>query len=151
MKFGKRKPDSFCHDSYGGNELLPVSKPTKRLCYPGLVKCLLFAQEIDEKFWLHRTSNTMHTLGSMTSLCCVDKKGLLSWPNPTAEKVFFFKNPSNTPDLSSTESLYQSSSSISKMEKQKSQKQMGHYGAHLLPDDDHSVKTGPHYLGNCKL
>lgn len=25
-------------------------------------------------------------------LCCVDKKGVLSWPNPTAEKVFFLKN-----------------------------------------------------------
>ena len=22
-------------------------------------------------------------------MCCVDKKGVLSWPNPTAEKVFF--------------------------------------------------------------
>ena len=30
------------------------------------------------------------------SFCCVDKKGILSWPNPTAEKVFFLRN-----DLSS--------------------------------------------------
>ncbi|XP_035226390.1 transmembrane protein 94-like isoform X2 [Stegodyphus dumicola] len=30
---------------------------------------------------------------SITALCCVDKKGILSWPNPTAEKVFFLKSP----------------------------------------------------------
>lgn len=26
---------------------------------------------------------------SFQSFCCVDKKGVLSWANPTAEKVFF--------------------------------------------------------------
>jgi len=26
----------------------------------------------------------------------VDKKGILSWPNPTAEKVFFLQNPSKS-------------------------------------------------------
>lgn len=26
------------------------------------------------------------------SLCCVDKKGLLSWSNPSAEKVFFYSH-----------------------------------------------------------
>lgn len=31
------------------------------------------------------------------ALCCVDKKGILSWPNPTAEKVFFLRDPSSTP------------------------------------------------------
>ncbi|KAG1650697.1 Transmembrane protein 94 [Nymphon striatum] len=144
---GKIKPN-LCDDGYCRDELLSVSKPTKRLSNFKFVKSLLFGQEIDEKFWLHRTSNIMHTLGSMTSLCCVDKKGLLSWPNPTAEKVFFFKNPSNTPDLSSNESLYQSSSSISQIEKQEPSKQLGHYGARLFPDDDHSVKTAPNYLEN---
>lgn len=29
----------------------------------------------------------------LQALCCVDKKGILSWPNPTAEKVFFLKSP----------------------------------------------------------
>lgn len=28
----------------------------------------------------------------LQALCCVDKKGILSWPNPTAEKVFFLRN-----------------------------------------------------------
>nr|XP_053633961.1 transmembrane protein 94-like [Cherax quadricarinatus] len=39
-----------------------------------------------------RTANVLHVLASVTNLCCVDKKGVLSWPNPTAEKVFFLKN-----------------------------------------------------------
>jgi len=26
----------------------------------------------------------------------VDKKGILSWPNPTAEKVFFLQNPTKS-------------------------------------------------------
>lgn len=38
---------------------------------------------------LGRSSNVVQVLGSITALCCVDKKGILSWPNPTAEKMFF--------------------------------------------------------------
>jgi len=32
-------------------------------------------------------------------MCCVDKKGILSWPNPSAEKIFFLRSSeiSNTP------------------------------------------------------
>ena len=41
-----------------------------------------------------RTENLFQTLSSVTALCCVDKKGILSWPNPTAEKVFFLRNES---------------------------------------------------------
>ena len=41
-----------------------------------------------------RTANLLQTLASVTALCCVDKKGILSWPNPTAEKVFFLRNSS---------------------------------------------------------
>ncbi|XP_049614468.1 endoplasmic reticulum magnesium-transporting P-type ATPase [Syngnathus scovelli] len=36
------------------------------------------------------TSNLLHTLGSVTVLCCVDKQGILSWPNPSPETVLFF-------------------------------------------------------------
>ncbi|KAK6643306.1 hypothetical protein RUM43_004811 [Polyplax serrata] len=42
--------------------------------------------------FLNRSVNILHVLGSVTALCCVDKKGILSWPNPTAEKVFFLRN-----------------------------------------------------------
>ncbi|CAD7091091.1 unnamed protein product [Hermetia illucens] len=41
---------------------------------------------------LGRSANVVQVLGSITALCCVDKKGILSWPNPTAEKVFFLHN-----------------------------------------------------------
>ncbi|KAK6187158.1 hypothetical protein SNE40_005244 [Patella caerulea] len=34
-------------------------------------------------------TNILFTLGSVTSFCCVDKKGILSWPSPSPEKVFF--------------------------------------------------------------
>ncbi|CAH1794540.1 unnamed protein product, partial [Owenia fusiformis] len=38
---------------------------------------------------LPRTSNIVHALGNMTCLCCVDKKGILSWSNLSPEKVYF--------------------------------------------------------------
>jgi len=41
--------------------------------------------------YLSRTENLVHTLGSVTSLCCTDKKGILSWPNTSAEKIFLLK------------------------------------------------------------
>ncbi|XP_064610858.1 transmembrane protein 94-like isoform X2 [Liolophura sinensis] len=48
---------------------------------------------------LTRQANIMHVMGSVTSFCCVDKKGVLSWANPTAEKVFFMtKQPSDKQD-----------------------------------------------------
>eukprot|EP00079_Xenopus_tropicalis_P039646 XP_017953417.1 PREDICTED: transmembrane protein 94 [Xenopus tropicalis] len=36
------------------------------------------------------TSSLLHGLGSVTVLCCVDKQGVLSWPNPCPETVLFF-------------------------------------------------------------
>ncbi|XP_026818266.1 transmembrane protein 94 isoform X1 [Rhopalosiphum maidis] len=50
--------------------------------------------------FLHRSTNLLHVMGSVTALCCVDKKGILSWPNPTAEKVFFLQNPSKSSSMS---------------------------------------------------
>ncbi|XP_049868752.1 transmembrane protein 94 isoform X2 [Pectinophora gossypiella] len=52
-----------------------------------------------------RTANIVHVLGSLSALCCIDKKGILSWPNPTAEKVFFLRNSSSTSNASSKTSL----------------------------------------------
>uniref|UniRef100_A0A146M4X0 Uncharacterized protein KIAA0195 n=2 Tax=Lygus hesperus TaxID=30085 RepID=A0A146M4X0_LYGHE len=49
---------------------------------------------------LTRSSNPLHVLGSVTALSCVDKKGILSWPNPTAEKIFFLKTTSAKPGIS---------------------------------------------------
>ncbi|XP_066521040.1 transmembrane protein 94 isoform X2 [Hoplias malabaricus] len=36
------------------------------------------------------TSSLLQNLGSVTVLCCVDKQGVLSWPNPSPETVLFF-------------------------------------------------------------
>lgn len=41
---------------------------------------------------LGRSANIVGVLGSITALTCVDKKGILSWPNPTAEKIFFLRD-----------------------------------------------------------
>ncbi|KAH8298018.1 hypothetical protein KR018_004405 [Drosophila ironensis] len=46
---------------------------------------------------LARSANLVQVLGSISALCCVDKKGILSWPNPTAEKVFFLHNTDEEP------------------------------------------------------
>ncbi|XP_058815136.1 transmembrane protein 94 isoform X2 [Topomyia yanbarensis] len=58
---------------------------------------------------LSRSANVVQVLGTITALCCVDKKGILSWPNPTAEKVFFLRSASNdenhTTDQSDQSSL----------------------------------------------
>ncbi|VEN47495.1 unnamed protein product [Callosobruchus maculatus] len=53
---------------------------------------------------LIRSTNILHVLGSVTALGCVDKKGILSWPNPTAEKVFFLHNQVNESASSSSAS-----------------------------------------------
>ncbi|KAK7869540.1 hypothetical protein R5R35_002309 [Gryllus longicercus] len=54
---------------------------------------------------LSHSTNLLHVLGSVTALCCVDKKGILSWPNPTAEKVFFLRNTSDSSCSSSASSV----------------------------------------------
>lgn len=59
---------------------------------------ILFGKE----HMMSRSASILHVLGSVTALCCVDKKGLLSWPNPTAEKVFFLRNANNTLSPSSS-------------------------------------------------
>ncbi|XP_014604302.1 PREDICTED: uncharacterized protein KIAA0195 isoform X1 [Polistes canadensis] len=56
---------------------------------------------------MSRSANILHVLGSVTALCCVDKKGILSWPNPTAEKVFFLHNSNSLSAASSNDSLGQ--------------------------------------------
>lgn len=48
---------------------------------------------------LARSSNVVQVLGSITALCCIDKKGILSWPNPTAEKVFFLRDTYNNSNV----------------------------------------------------
>lgn len=41
------------------------------------------------RFW--HSGPFLEAFASATNLCCVDKKGILSWPNAIPEKVFFLK------------------------------------------------------------
>ncbi|XP_028413200.1 transmembrane protein 94-like isoform X2 [Dendronephthya gigantea] len=61
---------------------------------------LLPLSDVNYHFWkifkgesdtLSRTANLLHTLGTISVLCCVNKDGILASPNPNAEKVFFFR------------------------------------------------------------
>lgn len=56
-------------------------------------------------YLLGRSANVVQVLGSITALCCVDKKGILSWPNPTAEKVFFLRDSADKTSRKSQSSL----------------------------------------------
>ena len=49
------------------------------------------------------STNFFFGLGSLTNFSCVDKKGVLSWPNPTAESIVLFKNNSETISNSTTD------------------------------------------------
>lgn len=53
---------------------------------------------------LGRSTNIIQVLGSISAFCCVDKKGILSWPNPTPEKVFFLKDSAEESSRSSSDS-----------------------------------------------
>ncbi|XP_077019898.1 transmembrane protein 94 isoform X2 [Tamandua tetradactyla] len=49
---------------------------------------------------LSHSSSLLHSLGSVTVLCCVDKQGILSWPNPSPETVLFFSGKVEHPHSS---------------------------------------------------
>ncbi|CAH1113628.1 unnamed protein product [Psylliodes chrysocephalus] len=63
---------------------------------------------------LTRSTNILHVFGSVTALGCIDKKGVLSWPNPTAEKIFFLHNH-NDSRSSSLDNVNDLSSDIDSM------------------------------------
>ncbi|OTF79026.1 hypothetical protein BLA29_001591, partial [Euroglyphus maynei] len=68
--------------------------PTENLMLQKILKKIwLFFRNENGNLW--RTANLLHVLGSITALCCVDKKGILSWPNPIADKVFFLSSAQN--------------------------------------------------------
>lgn len=75
---------------------------------------------------LGRSSNVVQVLGSVTALCCVDKKGILSWPNPTAEKVFILRDAENHTSPADSDTSFDSSenSNSSKNGKETKEKQM---------------------------
>ncbi|XP_072514079.1 transmembrane protein 94-like [Salminus brasiliensis] len=52
---------------------------------------------------LCHTASLLHSLGSVTVLCCVDKQGILSWPSPNPEKILFFSKTPSSSDADSHE------------------------------------------------
>lgn len=66
---------------------------------------------------LARSANVVQVLGSVTALCCVDKKGILSWPNPTAEKVFFLRDSANRTSNTGSVASFESNAKQEKSEK----------------------------------
>ncbi|XP_029456392.1 transmembrane protein 94 isoform X2 [Rhinatrema bivittatum] len=71
---------------------------------------MVSSQEMVRCIWIHflcvlkgksqtlsYTSSLLHSLGSITVLCCVDKQGILSWPNPSPETVLFFSGKVEPP------------------------------------------------------
>ncbi|KAG4070537.1 hypothetical protein HA402_001203 [Bradysia odoriphaga] len=94
-------------------------------------------------YLLGRSANVVQVLGSITALCCVDKKGILSWPNPTAEKVFFLRDSSDKTSRKSQSSL---ESEISKEEKGGTVSEVldlthDQHSAFKLEFDDHEWKS----------
>ncbi|GAB0089019.1 transmembrane protein 94 [Sergentomyia squamirostris] len=69
---------------------------------------------------LARSTNVVQVFGTMTALCCVDKKGILSWPNPTAEKVFFLRDSRDKPSAHSSSTSFESQQSGQRPQKEKS-------------------------------
>ncbi|XP_033095289.1 transmembrane protein 94-like isoform X1 [Anneissia japonica] len=65
--------------------------------------------------YLPRTSNLFHALGSMTVFSCVDKRGILSQPDPSVERVFFLTGL-QPDDASTTDSVFTASEDHSKTE-----------------------------------
>ncbi|KAJ6638088.1 Transmembrane protein [Pseudolycoriella hygida] len=94
-------------------------------------------------YLLGRSANVVQVLGSITALCCVDKKGILSWPNPTAEKVFFLRDSSDKLSKKSESSL---ESELSKEEKGGTVSEVldlthDQHSAFKLEFDDHEWKN----------
>ncbi|XP_046854966.1 transmembrane protein 94-like [Xenia sp. Carnegie-2017] len=63
-------------------------------------KLSLLSREVRNHLWktlngdsdtLPRSANLLHTLGSISILCCVNKDGILASPNENSEKLFFFR------------------------------------------------------------
>lgn len=66
-------------------------KPTNEISLQEVLWCF-WKILLGDPSSLPRTANLLEILGSVTVWCCVDKEGILSLPNPCAEKVFFLKS-----------------------------------------------------------
>uniref|UniRef100_A0A3B4ZJ83 Transmembrane protein 94 n=1 Tax=Stegastes partitus TaxID=144197 RepID=A0A3B4ZJ83_9TELE len=96
-EFSRASPAGLVRDTHMHTHSLHCSKEMLRCVWRHLVGVLK-----GESQTLCYTSSLLHTLGSVTVLCCVDKQGILSWPNPSPETVLFFSGrvepPHNSQD-----------------------------------------------------
>lgn len=83
--------------------------------------------------YLWRSSNLLQVLGSVTTFCCVDKKGVLSWPNPSPEKVFFLRSNNGEPGTVKSHNPLTNHSSSSNIH---------HYNQHQL---EHQISDHHHH------
>ena len=81
-----------------------LDKWTEKTCFAEQIIVPAFSLEVRRKmqrFFCNSAEadfasfDLLGCLASASALCCVDKKGLLSWPNPTVEKVFFLRSKEN--------------------------------------------------------
>ncbi|CAG9860047.1 unnamed protein product [Phyllotreta striolata] len=108
------KCDKTVKDIEGDVEAAPVLESKLEISRNEILRNFLKILKGKPKI-LTRSTNILHVLGSVTALGCIDKKGILSWPNPTAEKIFFLHNQNSTSHSSSLDNVNDLSNDIDSM------------------------------------
>lgn len=90
-----------------------------------------------------RSSSLLQVLGCLTSLCCIDKVGILSWPNPTPEKVLIMPESSQTPLIVPFMTNH-SEENVHEHDNEGVGQQLS--GQYQLPPDNHNVQVDSYTL-----
>ncbi|XP_003739856.1 transmembrane protein 94 [Galendromus occidentalis] len=85
---------------YYADQLSGVTERTEIENVPWL-KIIRNAARNTTRFW--HSGVFLEAFASATNLCCVDKKGILSWPNAIPEKVFFLRQQAIDPETENDE------------------------------------------------
>lgn len=85
---------------------------------------------------LGRSSNVVQVLGSITALCCVDKKGILSWPNPTPEKVFILRDATDHNSQAESDTSFESHGNSTQSDKMEKEPKSGDTNSNQTPKKD---------------
>ncbi len=92
--YGSYRHVKLADDPFDDSMDVPKSKPRSEVPWRKLWRYFV-SSALGNGEYLSRTENILHTLGSVTALCCTDKKGILCWPTPSPEKIFILKNNPN--------------------------------------------------------
>ncbi len=82
-------------DTPGHQQPNLILERAKQASDPNSLRNSFFSALLGQGQYLSRSENLIHVLGSITALCCTDKKGILSWPNTSAEKLFILRPESS--------------------------------------------------------